>query len=70
MPLLRPRVAAFRRRACFCRRRDVGDRVANATNIAVEIVGKPPVGVAFPSEDAQSAADVLAGCRWRRIAWR
>ena len=25
---------------------------------------------AVPSEDARSAADVLAGCRWRRIAWR
>jgi SRSO17 transposase len=25
---------------------------------------------AVPSEDARDAADVLAGCRWRRIAWR
>ena len=25
---------------------------------------------AVPSEGARAAADVLAGCRWRRIAWR
>jgi SRSO17 transposase len=25
---------------------------------------------AVPSEEARGAADVLAGCRWRRIAWR
>jgi hypothetical protein len=25
---------------------------------------------AVPSEQAQAGADVLAGCRWRRIVWR
>jgi SRSO17 transposase len=31
--------------------------------------GKPRLH-AVPSEDAGDAADVLGGCRWRRIVWR